>query len=204
MKKIWILLWICSWTSFLLGQEMSTYEYWLDTDYSNKVSATMSDEKVALSIETAHLSEGMHIFNFRAKDSKGRWSSPVTKYFYNFIEKEKNEVVVYEYWFDTDYNGKQKGVCSGQLLSDIDVSFLSEGMHFLNVRFGDKWGQWSSPIVHYFYHFPVQEPNLVTAYEYWFDTNYAGCRRGESDGGGFARTGYYIPVGRYALSESTF
>ena len=183
MKKIWILLWICSWTSFLLGQEMSTYEYWLDTDYSNKVSATMSDEKVALSIETAHLSEGMHIFNFRAKDSKGRWSSPVTKYFYNFIEKEKNEVVVYEYWFDTDYNGKQKGVCSGQLLSDIDVSFLSEGMHFLNVRFGDKWGQWSSPIVHYFYHFPVQEPNLVTAYEYWFDTNYAGCRRGESDGG---------------------
>lgn len=162
---------------------MSTYEYWLDTDYSNKVSATMSDEKVALSIETAHLSEGMHIFNFRAKDSKGRWSSPVTKYFYNFIEKEKNEVVVYEYWFDTDYNGKQKGVCSGQLLSDIDVSFLSEGMHFLNVRFGDKWGQWSSPIVHYFYHFPVQEPNLVTAYEYWFDTNYAGCRRGESDGG---------------------
>ncbi len=53
MKKIWILLWICSWTSFLLGQEMSTYEYWLDTDYSNKVSATMSDEKVALSIETA-------------------------------------------------------------------------------------------------------------------------------------------------------
>ncbi len=182
MKKIWILLWICSWTSFLLGQEMSTYEYWLDTDYSNKVSATMSDEKVALSIETAHLSEGMHIFNFRAKDSKGRWSSPVTKYFYNFIEKEKNEVVVYEYWFDTDYNGKQKGACSGQLLSDIDVSFLSEGMHFLNVRFGDKWGQWSSPIVHYFYHFPVQEPNLVTAYEYWFDTNYAGCRRGESDG----------------------
>lgn len=182
MKKIWILLWICSWTSFLLGQEMSTYEYWLDTDYSNKVSATMSGEKVALSIETAHLSEGMHIFNFRAKDTEGRWSSPVTKYFYNFIEKEKNEVVVYEYWFDTDYNGKQTGTCSGQLLSDIDVSFLSEGMHFLNVRFGDKWGQWSSPIVHYFYHFPVQEPNSITAYEYWFDTDYAGCRRGESNG----------------------
>lgn len=164
---------------------MIGYEYWLDTDYSNKVSNTVSNEKTAiLSIEvkTDHLSEGIHILNFRASDSKGRWSSPVTKYFYNFIEKEANEVEEYEYWLDTGYDKKIVGACSGSLISDIDVSSLSEGMHFINIRFKDKRGQWSSTLVHYFYHFPVKEQNQVVAYEYWFDTNYANCQRGNTEG----------------------
>lgn len=185
MKKIWILLWICSWTSFLFGQEISTYEYWWDTDYENKVSGNTSSGRVAtvtIEIGTESLPEGMHLFNFRAKDTDGRWSSPVSKYFYNFSVREKNVIQAYEYWFDTDFDGKKEGGCAGQFSQDIDVSFLSEGMHLLNIRFRDLWGQWSSPAVHYFYHLPVKEPNEIVGYEYWFDTDYADCQRGESDG----------------------
>lgn len=190
MKKIWILLWICSWTSFLFGQgqetssNMSAYEYWFDTDYENKISGAASGPMTTLSfdVETEQLSEGMHLFNFRAQDTEGRWSSPITKYFYCFQEKEKNKIQTYEYWFDTDFNDKKTDNCSGQFSQAIDVSHLSDGMHSLNIRFKDIRGKWSSPVVHYFYCVKEREPNEIVAYEYWFDTNYADYKRGESDG----------------------
>ena len=188
MKKIWILLWICSWTSFLFGQgtnnSIRTYEYWFDTDFENKISGETSDRIITLSfdIETKHLSEGMHLFNFRAQDTDGRWSSPITKYFYCFQEKEKSEIRTYEYWFDTDFDNKKTDNCNGQFSQAIDMSPLSNGMHSLNIRFKDNRNQWSSPAVHYFYCVKEREPNEITVYEYWFDTDYAGCRRGESDG----------------------
>ncbi len=194
MKKIWILLWICSWTSFLFGQgqetssNIRTYEYWFDTDYENKISGEASDRIITLSfdIETKHLSEGMHLFNFRAQDTNGSWSSPITKYFYCFQEKEKSEIRTYEYWFDMDFDNKKTDNCNGQFSQAIDVSHLSDGIHSLNIRFKDNRNQWSSPAVHYFYCVKERDPNEITAYEYWFDTDYAGCRRGES-GGVFSR-----------------
>ena len=157
MKKIWILLWICSWTSFLFGQgtnnSIRTYEYWFDTDFENKISGETSGCIITLSfdIETKHLSEGMHLFNFRAQDTDGRWSSPITKYFYCFQEKEKNEIRTCEYWFDTDFDNKKTDNCNGQFSQAIDMSHLSDGMHSLNICFKDNRNQWSSPAVHYFY-----------------------------------------------------
>ena len=64
----------------------------------------------------------------------------------------------------------------------MDVTFLSEGIHFLNMRFKDKRGYWSSPITHYFYHFSNLERNTICGYEYWFDTNYDEKQAGETTG----------------------
>ena len=139
MKKVWILLWICSWTSFLFGQEINSYEYWLDTNNSNSISTTTTGNtaNLSLDIDVSSLSEGIHFFNFRAKDSKGFWSSPVTKYFYHVGSVETNEIVSYEYWLDTNYTEKKADNYSGSFSLDMDVTFLSEGIHFLNMRFKD-------------------------------------------------------------------
>ena len=184
MKKVWILLWICSWTSFLFGQEINSYEYWLDTNNSNSISTTTTGNtaNLSLDIDVSSLSEGIHFFNFRAKDSKGFWSSPVTKYFYHVGSVETNEIVSYEYWLDTNYTEKKADNYSGSFSLDMDVTFLSEGIHFLNMRFKDKRGYWSSPITHYFYHFSNLERNTICGYEYWFDTNYDGKQVGETTG----------------------
>lgn len=56
-------------------------------------------------------------------------------------------------------------------------------MHFLNLRFKDQRGQWSSPIVHYFYYMKEREPNEIVGYEYWTDQNFNGRKYVESSGG---------------------
>lgn len=189
MKKVWILLWICSWTSFLFGQEnngIQSVEFWFDTNFSERYQrVALGDEfitnvDIEEEIDVTALSEGMHFFNFRAKDSQGFWSSPVTKYFYHVGSVETNEIVSYEYWFDMNNEQKETGSYSSSFL--LDVTSLSEGMHFLNVRFKDKRGLWSSPITHYFYHAGSVETNGMVAYEYWFDTDYAGKQSGKTSG----------------------
>lgn len=60
-------------------------------------------------------------------------------------------VQTYEYWFDTNYENKKAGSYTGAFAMDLDVSGLSEGVHFLNIRFKDAMGQWSSPVSHRFY-----------------------------------------------------
>ncbi|WP_455634839.1 hypothetical protein [Parabacteroides sp.] len=56
-----------------------------------------------------------------------------------------------EYWFDTDSENKKVEGCASTFVQDLDISSLSEGVHFLVIRFQDALGQWSSPLVHRFY-----------------------------------------------------
>ncbi len=80
---------------------VSTYEYWLDGNYSEKHSVKGSEKVINLSIDTDALCSGMHSLAFRTSDQYGKWSAPQTSYF--FVSKEKRgkqDVRAYRYWFN--------------------------------------------------------------------------------------------------------
>ena len=54
---------------------------------------------------------------------------------------------------------------------DLDVSDLSQGVHYLNFRAKDKLGNWSNLLTQYFYRTSMDNgaDNALNSYEYWID-----------------------------------
>ncbi len=176
-KIIIALILFCATQSFLKGQNIAGYEYWLDRDIENKVATTSSNENISLTVDVSLLSEGIHCYNFRAKDSEGYWSAPLTQYFYRVpLNPKNNKLVKYEYWFDKNVESKQIVTSESEIINlDLDVSSLLSGIHYFNFRAQDAYGHWSAPLTQYFYKPFLSDnsnANIVTC-EYWFDKNYS-------------------------------
>lgn len=83
-----------------------------------------------------------------------------------------------EYWFDYDFASRtSETMNSGNLEKTFDVSALTEGVHSIGLRFGDRQGRWAAPIIKHFV-IPALPPqnsddNKATTLQYWFDYNYA-------------------------------
>lgn len=153
MRKIGLFVCLCGWAFSLFAQKVETYEYWIDTDQAKKVTGTMPADQVAkFSLDVSELPEGMHFLTFRAKDSKGQWSSPLTSFFYHQTTDGKNTIQAYEYWFDNEYDSRETGACDGLFKEALDVSALSEGIHTLHFRFQDTMGKWGNAVSQSFYH----------------------------------------------------
>ena len=154
-----------------IGDAAWTYEYWFDNDHAHRVTGQGTGDVVSLDISAQHLSVGIHSFNFRAKDEAGRWSVPVTTYFFragnNF---DPAATYTYEYWLDENANQKVSGTSADGLISlDIDASSMKAGIHFLTLRIKDDHDRWASPLYHYFVKPHTKVDNLVTAYYFWFN-----------------------------------
>ena len=132
---------------------LSSYEYWIDKDVTNKKSVESSNGMVTFDLDVSDLSQGVHYLNFRAKDKLGNWSNLLTQYFYrtstdNGVDNTLNS---YEYWIDKDVtNKKTTESTNGTIILDLDVSSLERGVHYLNFRAKDKLGNWSSLLTQYF------------------------------------------------------
>lgn len=173
------------------GNTLTDYEYWIDGDYEKRqtvspdANETGADGLLQLpDLDLSALPVGIHHLSFRAKDSFGVWSSPVTYYFYRTGASHAGNVLTeYEYWIDSNYQARQKGETDkdGQLpLSELDVASLPMGVHYLNVRAKDSFGAWSSPVTYYFYRTGISHAgNTLTKYEYWIDDNYNTRQNGE-------------------------
>lgn len=167
--------------------QMSSYEYWFDNDYGNKVSSSFSgvnsQETVISSIATGSLNSGLHVFHIRFKDTGNKWSSVLSQ----FIYKQPTQAALpsslmneYEYWFDNDYASKVNTSFSGinseeSLIDVITTGSMNSGLHVFHIRFKDNGNKWSGVLSHFFYkpgNSAVAANPLLTAYEYWFDDNY--------------------------------
>ena len=77
-------------------------EYWWDYDFDNRQTLENTDGTVALTLDLATLSPGVHSIAYRALDSRGIWTSPFLKHFVvpSLPEPTITNMVAYEYWFN--------------------------------------------------------------------------------------------------------
>ena len=151
---------------------VTQYEYWLDSDQTQKVTQNSTGGAITAMLDISQLSAGVHFYNFRAQNSDGIWSSLKRMLFY--VPETVNEdvtVIQYEYWLDSDQTQKvTQSSTGGAITAMLDISQLSAGVHFYNFRAQNSDGIWSS-LKRMLFYVPetVNEDATVTQYEYWLD-----------------------------------
>ncbi len=136
-------------------RKIVAYEYWFDSDYANVVSQTATNQEtfsLNTNVVPSTLADGIHTFNIRFKDNTGFSSSALSSFFYknqngNTILKN---IVAYEYWFNDDYSSAILKTITPEQIANINTFVIPEsaglggGNHFMNIRFKDDSGLWSS------------------------------------------------------------
>ena len=165
---------------------ISSYEYWLDDDQTQKVAQNSTGEAITAMLDISQLAAGVHFYNFRAQNSDGIWSALKRMLFY--VPETVNEDVTvtrYEYWLDDDQTQKvAQSSSGGAITAMLDISQLAAGVHFYNFRAQNSDGIWSALRRMLFY---VPEEEMLNAtlagYEYWLDDEYATRRSMTTDQG---------------------
>ena len=174
---------------------LASYEYWLDGDFSSRVSGTFSSGGIVVTdIDVSTLPVGLHSISFRALDDNGHVSSVLLKYFLvpEPGSTQENNLAGYEYWIDGDYDNKVSGSFSegGIITTDLDMSALPMGLHSISFRALDDNGHVSSVLVKFFL---VPEntsttENELTGYRYWFDRDMENAVEGKMTSDGVIET----------------
>jgi len=140
-------------------------EYWFDND----VSTLQTLDAVTTAVDISALSQGLHSFTIRVKDSKGFWSCPMTKYFVVKPTPTTTTVAACEYWFDNDVANSKT---LGESVATVEMSGLNQGLHAFTMRVKNDAGVWSSTMTKYFI-VPgaamIEGGLTVSRYLYWID-----------------------------------
>lgn len=151
------------------------YESWLDGDYNHRSIEAHNGGDINQSIDVTSLSPGLHFYNIRTQDTKGQWGS-VKRYLFMVPGMAGSKSVGrYEYWIDGDYNSRISGTLSvGDINLGKDVSTLSPGLHYYNIRTQDTHGVWGA-VNRYLFMVPgMAGESGAVRYESWLDGDYEG------------------------------
>ena len=158
----------------------TNYQYWIDDNKDEAVYGIADGEDIVLDIDVGSLSPGVHFYNIRAYDTVGSKRKWGTTYRYLFcipqdVQASPKDLASYEYWIDNDYEHRVTTAVSGdkkEALLAIDVSNLSPGVHFYNMRAQDEDGSWGA-VLRQVFCIPKQQKadvhRLITGYSYSFD-----------------------------------
>ena len=148
---------------------LSAYEYWIDGHYDQRTTGISNEQELALGIDLSELPDGLHFFNFRAKDSNEQWGS-MQRYAFMRTATLQDNIIRYETWMDNDFDHRQLIEQTGDsLVQVVDISALGAGAHFYNLRAQNAEGYWG-PVQRYMIF--VAEPDAsaqVAAVRYWLD-----------------------------------
>lgn len=80
---------------------LSNYEYWIDNDYANKVSGSISSEDFAFNVNLDNIPQReYHFFNLRVRDGNGDWSSVYRKLFFSREINSPAKILGYSHALD--------------------------------------------------------------------------------------------------------
>ena len=172
-----IFLWLCllSWlpiTSF--GQTLTQYEYWFDDNFVDRTLGSLSGN-IALfdqEVDASSLSNGIHKFSFRVKQSDGHYSAVTSSLFLKVITGGGTTM---EYWFDDRIDQRvSQPIASDDAVQEFnldlhDNAIFPLGFHKLNIRVNID-NQASAIYSTGVYKFPV---GSATRLDYWIDNNTA-------------------------------
>lgn len=184
MNRLFFYILIFVFNSISYAQNgLSKIEYWFEQEKSivEMLDSNLSYE-YGMSIDTGHLSSGVHLFNYRVQDTNENWS-PLYSRVFVVREMPKNgpkKVIQGEYWIDSLYN--QRIVVD---VVDDELSFvynginLSEGLHTINYRVQDSEGLYSPTNTCIFMRIALRDNSILNQAalcEYWIDNDNANMK----------------------------
>ena len=182
MKQYILLLVAVFLFSLARGQQLSSAEYYFDTDpgVGNGTALTViTGDSIMFSgnISTAGLSNGFHFLYIRAKNTNGKWGLKERRMFHIRTITPAATLSAAEYFFDTDPgvgNGTALIVPSGDSImysGNISTASLIDGFHFLYVRAKDASGHWGMKERRMFFIRTLITASPLSAAEYFVDTD---------------------------------
>ena len=157
---------VALWT---MAQSVS-YEYWLDDGYQSRIADSGGSGELSFSIDMSSLQQGIHFLNIRARQDNGSWGS-VGRFVFlvsGIIPTAKR----YEIWLDNQYDQRTIKQCSDADFSEtVDISALSSGLHYYNVRIEDSEDKWGTVSRFIFLKPESDSAQELSALEYWIDND---------------------------------
>ena len=184
-----------------LAQSDITYQYWIDDNKDDATIGTTTDSgsggginlNIDVGFEGLALNPGVHFYTIRFYEeplpgslSGPEWSAP-QRYIFSIPavpdDVEPSYIASYEYWLDDDYDGRAVVEVSVEDFEEhttgvvpIDVSSLSPGVHYYNVRILGTDEKWSTT-QRYIFSIPAissdESPANLKTYQYWIDDDLA-------------------------------
>ena len=151
----------------------ATCEYWIDGQFDKRQSVVLADSLETV-LDLSEYAYGVHTLGLRVSDSKGRWGSPIVKFFMRKTEETHDrQLTKYEYWID-DYCNRVTGKFDGETLSlDINLLTLTKGVHTFSLRTQDSDGCWSATVTKFFLNpLDLLAESTVSGYRYWIDNDF--------------------------------
>ena len=178
-----------------------TYQYWLDDNTDAAITDLGNDAGdglgINLNLDVGSLCPGVHYYNIRAAED-GQWGA-VQRFIFSIPaipdDVPPSLIVKYIYWLDDDYehrvetpvgeHDEEFTTTTIPAIASFDVSSLSPGVHYYNVRILDSNDKYSTT-QRYIFSIPAAssgtEPANLQNVEYWIDDDYANRVRKTASG----------------------
>jgi PKD repeat protein len=180
-NSIKIYIFLCLGLSFwmeVFGQNIIGYQYAFNNGEGIQFQsvAPTSNLNLNVDIDVSTLTNALNVFHIRFIDDSGKWSVMKSHLFMTHFADipSTKQIVAYEYAFNNGANLTYVPVSPGtdfNLLTDIDVSSLTNALNVFHIRFKDNTGKWSAMKSHLFMtHFAdVPSTKQIVGYEYAFN-----------------------------------
>lgn len=149
------------------GQEAYVWRYWFDQSPTYEQGHS-NDGTLHLDVDVSGLTKSLHQIHIQVRDAAGKFSEPVTRYFY--VPEYGHSDTKLRYWFDQESN-TMNTVDLVQGMFDLDVSSLESGIHVLSFIATNDRGEQSDPQSRFFF-VPEKDADEEAMFYYWFDENH--------------------------------